>query len=435
MLSGSRSWRLYSKCLGRSLPLVARPGFARARFQTTSSEPESQVSPVLLRRARAVAAEHAQLSAANADNYGVSVAKKIGELSTVCTALKDWEEAQSSLTELESLLNDPSSDAEIRSLAQSDIDSTTASLPKLTAQLKNSLVPPHPFADMPCMIEIHPGAGGSEASLFAHSLLDMYKDFCARKKWPTNLASYTADESVPDDALTDALLEVNQPGSYDILRSEAGVHRVQRVPATEKKGRTHTSAVSVLVLPNLPESGAESALDYEDPNSDYYIGPQDVRSETMRARGAGGQHVNKTDSAIRLTHTPTGVVVAMQDSRSQHKNREKAWQLLRSKIAQIRREQRENEVIALRRSVMGGVARTGREDKVRTYNFSQNRVTDHRTGKESSNLPGVLAGEEPLEEIMESVREWMSENEVRGLLAEEELRAKQDEGGSDNGKK
>lgn len=285
------------------------------------------------------------------------------------------------------------------------------------------------------MIELHPGAGGSEASLFAHTLLEMYQAFCARMKWPTTLASYTPDDSVSDKGLTDALLEVNYPGSYEILRSEAGVHRVQRVPATEKKGRTHTSAVSVLVLPNLPEAGAESELDYEDPNSDYYIAPQDVRSETMRARGAGGQHVNKTDSAVRLTHIPTGIVVAMQDSRSQHKNREKAWNLLRAKIAQLRREQREAEITAMRRSVMGGVARTGREDKVRTYNYSQNRVTDHRSGKESSNLDSVLAGGEALERIMESVREWMSENEVRGLLAEEELKARDKTNTTGNGKK
>ena len=326
---------------------------------------------------------------------------------------------------MKALLNDPSSDNELRSLAESDIESTATSLPSLTNRLKVSLVPPHPFAALPCLIEIHPGAGGSEASLFAHSLLDMYTAFCSRMGWSHSLAIYENDDSTPSGSqgLTNAILEVNHVGSYDILRTEAGVHRVQRVPATEKKGRTHTSAVSVLVLPSFPETGAESELNYEDPNSDYYIAPTDVRSETMRASGAGGQHVNKTDSAIRLTHIPTGIVVAMQESRSQHANREKAWQVLRAKLAQKKREEREAEVVALRRSVMGGVARTGREDKVRTYNFSQNRVTDHRSGKTSSDLDGILSGTESLESIMQSVREWMSENEIRGLQAEEEAKA------------
>ncbi|OAL39704.1 hypothetical protein AYO20_01101 [Fonsecaea nubica] len=384
-----------------------------------------ELSPVLLQRARTVAAEHQQLAAANAENYDVAVAKRIGELGPVSTALKEWDDAQNSLEELNALLHDPSSDAELRSLAETDIQATTASLQLLASNLKRSLIPPHPFASMPCLIEIHPGAGGSEASLFAQSLLNMYTDFCARKRWPVTLASYSPDDSTHEAGLTDALLEVNHPGSYDVLRTEAGVHRVQRVPATEKKGRTHTSAVSVLVLPNLPDSSANAeGLNYDDPNSDYYISPAEVRSETMRARGAGGQHVNKTDSAVRLTHLPTGTVVAMQDSRSQHKNREKAWAVLRAKLAQMRREQREAEIINMRRAAMGGVARTGREDKIRTYNFSQNRVTDHRCGVESSDLDGVLGGGQSLETVMNSVREWMDEEEVRGLVAEEEMKMK-----------
>lgn len=261
----------------------------------------------------------------------------------------------------------------------------------------------------------------------------MYTTFCASRGWKTELIKYEADESAPGSqfGLTDAILEVTQPGSYDTLKGEAGVHRVQRVPATEKKGRTHTSAVSVLVMPSLPTTGSssssssgieDSALNFEDPSSDYYINAGDVRAETMRARGAGGQHVNKTDSAVRLTHIPTGIVVGMQDSRSQHKNREKAWQILRAKLAQRRREEREQELIALRRKIMGGVAMTGREDKVRTYNFSQQRVTDHRCGSETGNLSDVLEGGEALEGIMRDVREWMQEQEVAALAAEEEMK-------------
>lgn len=334
-----------------------------------------------------------------------------------------------SIKELNSLLLDPTSDSEIKSLASEDVEATSATVPRLISLLKRSLIPPHPFASLPCLLEIHPGAGGSEASLFAAELLHMYTTFCANKGWKTELVKYEADESAPgsEEGLTDAVLEVTQPGSYNMLKGEAGVHRVQRVPATEKKGRTHTSAVSVLVLPSLPAAGSagieDTALNFEDPNSDYYINPGEVRSETMRARGAGGQHVNKTDSAVRLTHTPTGLVVAMQESRSQHKNREKAWQILRAKLAQKRREERENELVDLRRKIMGGVSMTGREDKVRTYNYSQQRVTDHRCGSETGSLPDVLEGGQALEKMMRDVGEWMQEQEVAVLAAEEEAKA------------
>jgi peptide chain release factor 1 len=325
------------------------------------------------------------------------------------------------------MLHDPSSDAELRTLASQDIESTTEQLPALNNRLKSSLVPAHPFASMSCLIEIHPGAGGSEASLFAQSLLNMYTGFCARKRWPSTLSSYTGDDSTSEPSLTDALLEINHPGAYDTLRTEAGVHRVQRVPATEKKGRTHTSAVSVMVLPNLPDSSAgnDGELDYDNPDSDYYINPADVKSQAMRSSGAGGQHVNKTESAIRLVHIPTNTVVFVQEERSQHKNRDKAWQILRSKLAQARREAREEEIIRMRRSAMGGVARTGREDKIRTYNFSQRRVTDHRSGVDSSDLDGILEGGDSLEDIMNSVREWMAEEEIRGLIAEEEIKTRE----------
>ncbi|KAJ9603901.1 Peptide chain release factor 1, mitochondrial [Cladophialophora chaetospira] len=392
-----------------------------------------ELSPILLRRARAIAADHQQLSASNAETYDVAVAKKIGELGPIVTALKEWEDAQSALKELENMLHDPSSDAELRTLAEQDIESITSQLTALFSRLKSSLIPAHPFASMPCMIEIHPGAGGSEASLFAQSLLNMYTNLCARKRWPTTLASYTPDDSTHETGLTDALLEINHPGSYDVLRTEAGVHRVQRVPATEKKGRTHTSAVSVMVLPNLPDSSdPASELDYENPDSDYYINPTEVKSQATKSSGAGGQHVNKTESAIRLTHIPTNTVVLVQEERSQHKNRDKAWRLLRAKIAQMRREAREEEIVRIRRSAMGGVARTGREDKIRTYNFSQRRVTDHRSGVDSSDLDGILGGGDSLEEVMGSVREWMDEGEIRGLVAEEEMKIAEKTG---NGKK
>ena len=223
--------------------------------------------------------------------------------------------------------------------------------------------------------------------------------------------------------LAEAILEVEASGAYGELRSEAGVHRVQRVPATESKGRTHTSAVSVLVLPSLPVNESDGQdigqADLNDPNSDYYVSPADVRTDVMRSRGAGGQHVNTTDSAIRLTHIPTNTVVNMQDSRSQHQNRAKAWQLLRSKLAQARRDAREEEVIKLRRGVIG-IAKMGRENKIRTYNYGQQRVTDHRSGLSVHNLDDVMEGGFELDKVIDSVKTWLGEQEMRALLAEEE---------------
>lgn len=380
-----------------------------------------------------MAKEHATITEKLAVDFDARAAKKLGELSSVTAALKEWEKAKESLNELHTLLSDPETDREMHDLASEEIPPTQNALSQASSALKSSLVPPHPFAQLPCMIEIRPGAGGSEAALFAGDLLRMYTSYCNRAGLRCNILKYEdadgqADPRGSDAPLQEAVLEIDTPGSYGVLRCEAGVHRVQRVPATESKGRTHTSAASVLVLPSFPEDpGKELGEDsFDDPNSDYYIDPKDVRTDIMRARGAGGQHVNTTDSAVRLTHLPTGTVAACQDSRSQPKNREKAWRLLRSRIAQARREAREEEMVALRRSVVG-VAKMGRGDKVRTYNWGQQRVTDHRSGMSVHDLDDVLEGGIELERVMESVRSWLGEQEVLGLVAEEEAKAKEKE--------
>lgn len=376
-----------------------------------------------------MASEHDKLSKQTSEIFDAKISKRIGELKGVATALKDWEDTEKSLSELNALLKDPTTDAELRELAVDDLASTRAQLDALSRNLTISLTPKHPFADLPCLIEIRPGAGGGEAALFAGDLLKMYTAFCARRNFRTSLLKYeTADgDSDVSAPLAEAIMEVESQGAYGELRSEAGVHRVQRVPVTETKGRTHTSAVSVLVLPSLPVSGSEGLdigeVDLNDPTSDYYVDPSDVRTDVMRARGAGGQHVNTTDSAIRLTHIPTNTVVSMQDSRSQHKNRAKAWQILRSRLAQARREAREEEVVALRRNVMG-VAKMGRGDKVRTYNWGQQRVTDHRSGLSVHNLDDVMEGGEELDKVIESVKAWLEEREIEGLLAEDEAASK-----------
>ncbi|KAI1905553.1 Peptide chain release factor 1, mitochondrial, partial [Ophidiomyces ophidiicola] len=375
--------------------------------------------------ARSLANEHATLSGRLTDNFQKDTAKRVGELAQTVQILKEWDRTNEIILELNSLLSDPASDLELRELASEDLETTTSSLSILSEKLKESLVPRHPFAELPCLIEIRPGAGGDEASLFASELLRMYLAFCSRRGFKTTILKRDIEDGCggngSENRLSEAVLEVETAGSYDVLRTEAGVHRVQRVPATETKGRVHTSAVSVMVLPSLSELG-EHAPNLDDPNSDYYISMQDVQFEKMRASGAGGQHVNKTESAIRLTHTPTGTIVSVQDSRSQHENRRRAWQLLRAKVAQLRREAREQELVELRRSVMGGVAKMGRGDKIRTYNFGQSRCTDHRSGITVYNLGGVLDGDEHLGEIMESVRTWLVSKDLDTLSAEERLK-------------
>jgi len=211
------------------------------------------------------------------------------------------------------------------------------------------------------------------------------------------------------EGLTEVIFTVDQPGAYNILRHEAGVHRVQRVPATETKGRTHTSTTTVMVLPSFPD---DASMDDDELAA---VEMKDVRVDVMRARGAGGQHVNTTDSAVRMTHIPTGIVVSMQDSRSQIKNREKAMSVLRAKIADMRRREKEEEMLKLRRGAIKVGA--GRSDKVRTYNYSQNRVTDHRAGWSSHDLPGVMVGE-GLGALLEKVAEWDMGVQVENMMAQ-----------------
>ena len=298
----------------------------------------------------------------------------------------------------------------------------------LKGQLQASLVPIHPFSELPCLLELRPGAGGSEAGLFAGDLLRMYQAYCKRHGLRVNLLKLdyeTASGTGSESQIQEAILEVDGAGAYEMLRCEAGVHRVQRVPATESKGRTHTSAVAVIVMPNFPSDGSEGLgqESFKDPTSDFYVSSSDVRVDVMRARGAGGQHVNTTDSAVRLTHIPTGTVVAVQESRSQQQNRAKAWQILRARIAQAKREAREEELAQLRLSVVG-VAKMGRGDKVRTYNWSQQRVTDHRSGITLHHLDDILQGGDSLDKVMDSVKAWLRERDVEGLIADEEAIAK-----------
>ncbi|EME46641.1 hypothetical protein DOTSEDRAFT_52072 [Dothistroma septosporum NZE10] len=407
-------WRALARPISRRLNV-------QRRVQSTAASVSDSISPALLSRARSLASEHASLAQKLASDYDAEAAKRLGELSTTARAIDDYDKARSSWDELQSLLK--SSDQELKELAEDDVKPTHEKIEQAEAALKSSLIPTHPFAHLPCLLEIKPGAGGDEAALFAGDLLRMYEAYCAKNGLRTTILKYDVAEG--GEHVQEAVLEVETPGAYGILRCEAGVHRVQRVPATESKGRTHTSAASVLVLPAVPDDGGGDLGEnsFNDPRSDYYVDPKDVRSEVMRSSGAGGQHVNKTESAVRLTHEPTGTVVRVEDGRSQVKNREKAWSLLRSRIAQSKREEREEELVRLRRGA--GAGRVGRENKVRTYNWGQQRVSDHRSGIDSRHLDDIMDGGDALEQVMSSVRTWMAEQEVLGLIVEHEEETKQ----------
>lgn len=327
------------------------------------------------------------------------------------------------MSELGGLLQ--SKDAEMREMAREELLTTHEQLGTLGHKLSASLTPKDPYADLPCILEFRPGPGGVEGRFFTDSLFKMYQLYCQRKGFRAKVVKYDTAEGAGDVKgsdgelpLQEAVLEIQDMGAYDLFRTEAGIHRVQRVPVTENKGRTHTSAVAVWVLPSFPESGS-GATDYNNPESDFYIDPGEVRTETMRARGAGGQHVNKTESAIRLTHTPTGIQVSMQDQRSQQANRDAAWKILRSRIAIARREAREEEAKSLRDSVLSKDKIT-RGDKIRTYNYSQDRCSDHRSGLDVNNLPDVLGGGRTFDRILDSVKEWRLAKDIEAVIEEEE---------------
>ncbi|KAI1635353.1 peptide chain release factor 1 [Biscogniauxia mediterranea] len=412
----------------------------RQFLRSASTDASRTIPTVLLRRAQNIATEHDKLSAALEIDFDTKIAKRIGELSRVTAALREWEAAQASVDELAALLTSP--DKEMQQLAQDELESTNEKLETLGNALSASLTPRDPFADMPCLIEIRPGPGGMEGRYFADAVFRMYRQYCTRVGIRNKVLKYeTVDggESsggANESPLQEAVLEVLEAGAYDTFRSEAGMHRVQRIPSTEKNGRTHTSAVAVWVLPSFPENENDMAneTNFNDPNSIFYVDPQEVREEKMRASGAGGQHVNKTESAIRLTHEPTGISVSMQDSRSQHRNRDAAWTLLRSRIGQKRREEREEEAMALRNSVLSKDKIT-RSDKIRTYNYSQDRCTDHRSGLDVHNLPDVLEGGETLARVMDSAKQWVVQRDVEALIAEEEALAAGAANPGKNGKK
>jgi peptide chain release factor 1 len=274
-------------------------------------------------------------------------------------------------------------DPEMRALAESEVDALEAHIEELGARGRELLLPRDPLEDRPAVVEIRAGTGGDEAGLFAADLMRMYQRLAERQGWAVELVSLS--EGIPG-SIKEVIFTVRGRGVYGRLRFESGVHRVQRVPATESQGRIHTSAATVAVLPEAEEVDVE-------------IDPGDLRIDVFRSSGPGGQSVNTTDSAVRITHIPTGLVVSCQDEKSQHKNKAKALKVLRSRLLDRMIAESESERARERKTQVG----TGdRSAKIRTYNFPQNRVTDHRIGLTVHGLEDVLGGE--LDELLGALR-------------------------------
>ncbi len=307
--------------------------------------------------------------------------KEYSELEEIVNKYREYKKVKSDLAEARELL-DSTLDKDFRDLVQMEFDEAKEKLEVIEGELKILLMPKDPNDNRSVIMEIRGGAGGEEAALFAGDLFRMYTRYGERHRWKTEILDINETEI---GGIKEVVFSIEARGAYSRLKYESGVHRVQRVPTTESSGRIHTSTVTVAVLPEVDEV-------------DVDINPNDLQIDTYRASGAGGQHINKTDSAIRITHLPTGIVVTCQDQRSQHKNKDKAMKILRSKLYEIAQEQQTSEIAAARRSQVG----TGdRSERIRTYNFPQGRVSDHRIGLTLYKIDEIMDGD--LDEIIDAL--------------------------------
>ena len=308
------------------------------------------------------------------------LAKEHAELAPLIKAYRRFKEVERELEEAVAMLDE--SDPELKELAKEEIPKLKAERERLLKELKLMLIPKDPRDSKSVFLEIRAGAGGEEAALFAQELFRMYQRYGESKGWKIEIL----DEHLTDlGGIKEIVASIDGKNVYSLLKYESGVHRVQRVPETESGGRIHTSTATVAVLPEIEEVEVD-------------IKPEDLRIDLYRASGPGGQHVNVTDSAVRITHLPTGIVVQCQDERSQHKNKEKAMRMLRAKLKDKMEQEARAKVSEDRRRQVG----TGdRSERIRTYNFPQNRVTDHRIGLTLYKLDAIMAGE--LDELIEAL--------------------------------
>ena len=320
----------------------------------------------------------------------VQASRDYAELEPIAKLALGVRDMRGEIAGLEEMLADP----EIKDMAAEELADIRARLPEAERQLAIAMLPRDSADAKPAMLEIRAGTGGDEAALFAGDLFRMYERFAAEQGWQIEPVSMNASEV---GGFKEIVANVTGKGVFAKLKFESGVHRVQRVPETESGGRIHTSAATVAVLPEPDE--VEVQLD-----------PTELKIDTYRASGAGGQHVNTTDSAIRITHLPTGTVVTCQDGRSQHKNKEKAMQVLRTRLYDAQREATQGAEAEARKAMVGS---GDRSERIRTYNFPQGRVTDHRIGLTLHKLPEILAGP-GLGELVDALR---SEDEAKRLAA------------------
>ena len=310
------------------------------------------------------------------------VMQEYSSIGPVVAKYREYKEAQSTVEDSLAILDDPESDDELRDLASAELDEAKRSLPSLEEELKILLLPKDPNDDRNVIVEIRGGTGGEESSLFASDLYRMYSMYAERKGYKTEIVSLNETGL---GGFKEVSFIVSGDGAYSRFKFESGTHRVQRVPQTESSGRIHTSAATVAVLPEADDVEVD-------------INPNDLEIDTFRSSGAGGQHINKTSSAIRITHKPTGMVVECQDERSQFKNKDKALKVLKSRLLKMEQDKQNEAIASDRRSQVGS---GDRSEKIRTYNYPQSRVTDHRIGLTLYKLDEIMNGD--LDEIIDAL--------------------------------
>ena len=353
--------------------------------------PEAKLDGLLSRHAML----EAELSRQVAPETFVKLSREFAEIDPVVEKVKAYRGIRAELADLAALIDDPKTEPAMREMAHAEKPALEARQEALAEELRLALLPKDAMDERNVILEIRAGTGGDEASLFAGDLFRMYERYANKQGWKVEVIS---DSPGTVGGYKEVVAEIRGRGAFAKLKFESGVHRVQRVPDTEASGRIHTSAATVAVLPEAEEV-------------DIAIKDSDLKIDTMRAGGAGGQHVNKTESAIRITHVPSGIVVAVQEERSQHRNRAKAMALLRSKLYDQERQKLDAARAAERK---GQVGSGDRSERIRTYNFPQGRVTDHRINLTLYNLPKVIEGE-ALPEIIDAL---VAEHQAALLAAE-----------------